>query len=352
MNPSAIYAQWKLDAPVLSLCVNRKGDWVAATLADGTARLFPASDEAIEPVSVKLHDGISLSLQQDADDHAFLSGGDDGKVLILDPVLGETTLLAEHKNQWIDHVAGSSDGKCRAYNTGKKTHVLDEEGKEKFDPLLAAPSNPGALSFSPNGKRLAISHYNGVSLWWMNAKDTTPTPLAWKGSHLDIIWSPDGKALLTGMQDCALHGWQLADNKEMRMEGYASKIRSMGFTARSKFLATSGAEQVICWPFSGGGPWGKPPLTLGGTDGRLVTHIAPHPKDDMVAAGYSDGMIVLAPLDGRMEIMINTPSAAPSSAINGLVWNAAGDALFAASESGTILLFTIASVRKALVQAN
>ena len=82
-----------------------------------------------------------------------------------------------------------------------------------------------------------------------------------------------------------------------------------------------------------------------------MTQVAPHPKDEMVAAGYQDGMIVLAPLDGRMEIMINPPSGAPPSRITGLVWNAEGDALFAAMESGTLMLFTIDSVRKALTHA-
>jgi WD40 repeat protein len=349
---SAIYREWKFDAPVAALNINRNGDWVAAALGDGTARVFPADDTADTPKSVKLHDGVSLSLQPDADAHAFLSGGDDGKVLILDPVLGETNLLVEHKNQWIDHVAGSADGKFRAYNTGKKIHVLDEEGKEKFAELPAVSSNPGGIAFSPNGKRLAVSHYNGVSLWWMNAKEKNPTVLEWKGSHLGIVWSPDGQSLLTSMQEGALHGWQLADAKEMRMEGYASKVRSMNFTPRGKYLATSGADQIICWPFSGGGPWGKPPLVLGGAENRLVTQVASHPKDDMVAAGYSDGMIVLAPLDGRMEVMINPPLAAAGAAIMGLVWNAAGDALFAAVESGAVLLFTIDSVRKALVHTN
>lgn len=350
-NP-AIYRQWDIDVPVLSLCINRNGDWVAAAMADGTARLFPASDEAIDPKIIKMHDGVSLSLQPDADEHAFLSGGDDGKVLILDPLTDATTLLAEHKNQWIDHVASAIDGGTRAYNTGKKIHVLNEEGSEKFGEPLSAPATPGALAFSPNGKRLAVSHYNGVSLWWMNAKETKPAFLEWKGSHLDLIWSPDGKALLTSMQDNALHGWQLADNKEMRMQGYSAKVKSMDFTPRGKYLATSGADQVICWPFSGGGPWGKPPLTLGGSENRLVTQVASHPKDEMVAAGYSDGMIVLAPLDGRMEIMIRQPLATPQSAINGLVWNAEGDALFASTESGTIILFTIKSVRNALVHTS
>ncbi|MFA5040252.1 MAG: WD40 repeat domain-containing protein [Bdellovibrionales bacterium] len=345
---SAAYNQWNFNLPVLSLCVNRNGDFVAATLGDGTARVLPASDEAVTPKVVAMHDGISLSLQPDADDHAFLSGGDDGKVLILDPVLGETNVIAEVKNTWIDHVAASVDGKYRAFNAGKNIHVLNEEGQEVFDPGLSVSGTPGAVSFSPNGKRLAVSHYNGVTLWWVGAKKPEAETLEWKGAHLGLVWTPDGQTLLSGMQEGALHGWQLADKKEMRMEGYASKIRSMGFTARGKYLATSGAEQVICWPFSGGGPWGKQPLMLGGAEGRLVSCVAPHPKDEMVAAGYNDGMIILAPLDGRMEVMINPPEGSP---INGLVWNATGDALFASSESGRVLLFTIGSVKSALVHA-
>ncbi len=346
---SAVFNQWKFEASVLSLCVNRNSEWVGIALADGTVQLLPASDEAAKVKSVKVHEGISLCMVPDADDHAFLSGGDDGKVVIIDPNLGETNVLAEHKGKWIDHVASSADGKFRAYNAGKQIHVLDEEGKEKFDPLLLVPSSPGAVAISPNSKRLAVSHYNGVSLWWLNSKSAEAETLEWKGSHLGLIWSPDSQSILTSMQDNALHGWKLSDgNKEMQMQGYASKVKSMAFTARGKFLATSGAEQVVCWPFSGGGPWGKPPLLLGGAEGRLVTAVAPHPDEDMVAAGYSDGMIILGPLDGRMEIMINPPSGA---AINALAWNAGGDALFAATESGTVLLFTALSVRDALVHS-
>jgi len=349
---SAIFHSWNFDVPVVSLCVNRNGDWVIAALGDGTARLFPANETTEVPREIKLHDGVSLCLRADADAHAFLSGGDDGKVIIIDPVQGDTTLLAEHKGQWIDHVASSSDGAYRAYNMGKKITVLDEEGQNKFSVPLTTQSNPGDIVFSPNSKRLAVSHYNGLSLWWLNAKETAPTILEWKGSHLNVIWTPDSKSVLTSMQDCALHGWQLSDQKEMRMQGYAAKVHSLSFTPRGKYLATSGADQIICWPFSGGGPWDKPPLTLGASDNRLVTQVAPHAKDDMVAAGYNDGMIVLAPLDGRMEIMIAPPNQTQKAGINGLVWSKEGDALFASTESGTVLLFTIESVRKALVQTH
>lgn len=346
-QPSAIAREWDFKAPIHALALNRNGDWVAAALGDGSMRLLPAKASAEKARELDVHKGVSLSLQPDADEQGFISGGDDGCVYLIDPVMAVPTLLVEHKNKWIDHVAGSVEG-MRAYSVGKQVHMLDPEGSA-HGAALTHPSSIGGLAFSPNGKRLAASHYDGVSLWWVNAKEQTPTKLVWKGSHLGLIWHPDSKILLTSLQDSTLHGWRLSDMAEMQMQGYATKVHSMGFTPKGKYLATSGASEVICWPFFGGGPWGKNPTTLGsGGEGRVVTRVAAHPKDDMVAAGFDDGMIVLGPLDGRMEMMINTPVAPRRSAVTGLVWNAAGDCLFAALENGYVMLFTIESVRKSL----
>lgn len=348
-SPSAIAHQWDLAAPVSAFCVNRRGDWVAAALGDGTMAMLPAREGDDAPQRVGVHEGIALSLVADADGVGFLSGGDDGKVCLLEPDAKAPTLLAEHKGKWIDHVAADDVGNRRAYAYGKMVQMLDEDGQSLGAPLEHG-GGIGGLAFSPNGKRLAASHYNGVSLWWTNAKEQKPVKLEWKGAHAETIWHPDGKILLTSMQENALHGWRLADMAEMRMQGYQGKIHALGWTPKAKYLATSGAGQVICWPFFGGGPWGKAPLALGPDREALVAAVAPHPKDEMLAAGYADGMIIMAPLDGRSELIIHPPAATQGASVIGLVWNAVGDGLFAALENGTILLFTIESVSKLIRQ--
>jgi WD40 repeat protein len=349
-SKDAVLRQWNFNLPIAALVVNRNGDWVAAAMADGSMRLLPAHAAAERPKEMNVHKGVSLALQPDSDAHAFLSGGDDGRVFIIDPKIDAPTLLAEHKNSWIDHVTGSNEGEWRAYAIGKKVYLIDGEGDEKLGPAIL-PSSAGGLAFSPNGKRLAASHYNGVSLFWTKAKASEPVMLGWKGSHLGLTWQPDGKILLTSLQENALHGWRLSDNNEMRLQGYAAKIHSVSWTQKGKYLATSGAPQIICWPFFSGGPWGKSPLVLGGHDARLITRVAAHPKDELVAGGYADGMIILAPLDGRMEIMIHAPQAEKGAGVTGLVWNGAGDCLFASLENGCLLLFTIESVAKAVAHA-
>ena len=62
------------------------------------------------------------------------------------------------------------------------------------------------------------------------------------------------------MQEPTLHGWRLADAKHMRMSGYSARVRSLSWTADGDFLATSGSEQLILWPFDGkDGPMGRQP---------------------------------------------------------------------------------------------
>lgn len=346
---SALARQWTLDSPILGLTHNRRGDWAAASLGNGAIVVLAADDAGEDPKPVQAHNGVSLSLVPDADDHAFLSGGDDGRVLIIDPAIAAATEIACEKGKWIDAVAANVEGQ-RAYASGKMIQRLDAEG-QPFGARLTLPASVGGLAYSPNGKRLAASHYNGVSLFWAQAEADQAEALVWQGSHLDLAFTPDGKILLTSLQDNALHGWRLDskskdEGNEMQMQGYQAKVRSMGFTAGGAYLATGGASQIVCWPFTDGGPWGKQPLVLGGVDGAIVSHVAPHPRDPMLAAGFDDGRIIFAPLDGRMEIMVHPPIAPQGAGITGLGWNAEGDTLIATSENGWIGLFTLASVTR------
>src|SRR5262249_44737559 len=158
----------------------------------------------------------------------------------------------------IDRVAAGPDGAI-AWAVGRTAYITTAKREEKWTEV---PSSVGGLAFAPRGFRLAVAHYNGVTLWFPNAS-AAPERLEWKGSHLDVPFSPDGKFLVTAMQEPALHGWRLADRKEVRMSGYTAKVRSLAWTSGGKWLATAGSEQLILWPFQGkDGPLGKAPKMI------------------------------------------------------------------------------------------
>jgi WD40 repeat protein len=115
------------------------------------------------------------------------------------------------------------------------------------------------------------------------------------------------------------------------MTGYPGRVRSMSWSAGGKALATSGADTVILWPFaSKDGPMGKEPAMLAPLQAR-VSMVACHPKQDIFAAGYSDGTVLMVRLTDGAEILVRKPGAVPVAA---LAWNAKGTLLAFAAEDG------------------
>jgi WD40 repeat protein len=273
---------------------------------------------------VAVHGGGILCVASDGE--RIVMGGDDGKVVSLDAKGVATTLATDPKRRWIDNVALHPDGAV-AWSAGKTAFVRSVKGEEKS---FEVPSTVGGLAFAPKGMRLAIAHYNGVTLWFPNMAGSAQV-LEWAGSHLGVVFSPDNRFLVTTMHEPALHGWRLADNRHMRMTGYPGRVRSLSWSAGGKALATSGADTVIMWPFaSKDGPMGKEPAMLAPLQAR-VTAVACHPKNDILAAGYSNGVVLMVRLDDGAEILVRKDGGEPVSA---LAWNAKGTMLAFAAEDG------------------
>ncbi|HEV7407342.1 MAG TPA: WD40 repeat domain-containing protein [Bradyrhizobium sp.] len=273
---------------------------------------------------VAVHSGGILCVASDGG--RIVMGGDDGKIVECTPEFGVTALATDPKRRWIDNVAIHADGAV-AWSAGKTAVVQSLKGDEKS---FEVPSTVGGLAFAPKGMRLAIAHYNGVTLWFPNMAGSAQF-LEWAGSHLGVVFSPDNKFLVTTMHEPALHGWRLADNRHMRMTGYPGRVRSMSWSAGGKSLATSGADTVILWPFaSKDGPMGKEPAMLAPLQAR-VTQVACHPKQDIFAAGYSDGTILMVRINDGAEILVRRNGGEPVSA---LAWNAKGTMLAFAAEDG------------------
>jgi hypothetical protein len=300
----------------------------------GDSAVFVLGEEALlmaragEHRRVAIHGGAVLAAASDGG--RVVTGGDDGKVVATDAAGASTVLATDARHRWIDHVAIGPDGAV-AWSAGKQAFVRAAKGVGKRgERLFEAPSTVGALAFAPKGFRLAVAHYNGATLWFPNAA-AEPETLDWRGSHLAATFSPDGRFLISSMQEPALHGWRLSDRKDMRMQGYAARVRSLAWTADGKWLASSGATQLILWPFQGkDGPMGKAPQMLAPSDTQ-VEIVACHPTQGVVAVGYADGLILLVRLPDGAEVLARKPAAAP---VTGLCWNHDGRLLAFGTEDG------------------
>ena len=319
----------ELDAFVVAAGFARGGE-AAFALGDGTVRVAAPSGGWL---STELHDGAVLAMATAG--AGWVTGGDDGRLRRLSPD-GTVAEVAAFGSKWVEQVAAWGDG-LLACAVGRAVHVFGA-GDAKLKELPHASTVSG-IAFDAKGKRVAASHYGGCTLWFVGAKVDSPRTLEWKGSHTGITLHPGGEAVVTAMQESALHGWRLADGQHMRMSGYPSKTAAMSFSRTGKWLATSGAESIVMWPFFGGGPMGKAPTELAGGDGVLCTQVAFHPREEMVAAGFSDGLVVLADVPTARVLQVAAPGHGPVSA---LAWSGDGARLAFGTETGFAALVDLA----------
>jgi WD40 repeat protein len=325
-DTSSVAARTRPVAPGSAVIAVHFLEQTAAFVLAEEALLLVSPDGGERRVSV--HAGGILSSASDG--KYIVTGGDDGAIVVTSAHGVADTVGRDAKRRWIDHVAWGPHGAI-AWSAGKTAYVQTAKGGTKSDvKSLDVPSSVGGLTFAPKGLRLAIAHYNGATLWFPNAA-APPEVLEWKGSHLGATISPDGRFLITTMQEPTLHGWRLVDRKHMRMAGYATKVRSLDWSAGGRWLATGGSEQLILWPFqSKDGPMGKAPRMLAPTSSRVAV-VACHPSQDVVAVGHEDGLVLLVRIEDGAEIIARRPGAAPVSA---LAWTAKGAMLAFGTEDG------------------
>lgn len=293
--------------------------------ASGAIHRLEGGDKVTEA-----HQGL-LACIRDPYSDSLISGGEDGKVLRI-AADGTVTTLAEAPRKWISQLAAGPQGAI-AYAYGKSTIVRLADGTTREFPEERTVEG---IAFAPKGMRIAAARYNGVSLHWVGTS-APAVDLEWKGAHTGVTFSPDGAFLVTSMQENALHGWKLdtkqsPDTRHMRMTGYPSKVKSLSWSAKGKWLASSGAPAAIVWPFQGkDGPMGKSPLELGTRANIMATSVKFHPAEDILAIGFIDGMILAVRIADGKEALLRRPG---KGAITGMSWNKSGKQLAFASETG------------------
>ena len=296
---------YSFDAYVTAAVFDRAGT-AAFALGDGAIAFETGETQ-------NAHNGVVLSAALHPSGVGLLTGGDDGRVVWTKK---EACLeLAKIPGRWIDAVAASPESRLIAFSAGKDLHVRDSADPD-FSRIFQHDKSVADIAFDPKGRRLAVATYGGAWLWYAKIAEQKPQLLKWAGSHVGLAWSPDGKFLMSAMQENQLHGWRVADDKNLKMGGYPGKVKSMAFLAKGLMLATSGANGVVIWPFAGAtGPLGKQAAEIGYDESAMVIRIAATPNSNRVAAGLDDGRVWVCDLTDQKIQPVKADKGEPISAL-------------------------------------
>jgi len=317
--------------------VTGDGKHIIAAFGDGSLSAMPADADPKTMQPADTLDATPIAGAPGVNGRAALIGTDDGRLLLFDPERGVSELAAM-PGAWVEQVASSPESGLIAFSAGRAVHVLDADGGTvaAYDDL---PSTPAGLVFSPDGARLAIAHYGGVTVRTPGKGSDAAQLLDWHGSHTAVSWSPDGRFIVTAMQENEMHCWRMKDAKSLKMSGYPAKIRALDWTPDGAYVAVSGAECVTSWNCEGDGPMGKAPEEFGYVYGGIVSRVAARPRGRAVAGGYNEGTVMISGIEKGDALIARAGDGSPVTA---LAWSLDGNTLVSGSENGAFAVMRLA----------
>jgi len=297
------------------------------------ALLFVAANG--DPQRVVVHGGAILAAASDGE--RIVTGGDDGKVVATKARYGRTATIAADSPSIAGSITWPSHRMVRsAGQPGKDAFVQPPQGRAR----ASSKRRPtvGGLAFAPKRPAACDPRITmGVTLWFPQCGRGHTRAAGVEGlpprRHPS---APTDANLVTAMQEP--NAPRLAPGRRQAhcaCPGYSAKVaRRWAWTAGGKGLATSGAPQLIVWPFHGkDGPDGKkkPHMPGGPPSIRSALWLAIR-KKDVIAAGYDNGLVLLVRTTDGAEVLARpAPDGSPVSA---LAWNAKGTAIAFGTEEG------------------
>jgi WD40 repeat protein len=314
---------------------------------------------------------LTSDLRPLTSDLLLATGGQDGAVKFWDAGAGQHTATARLGGAWVEHLvwrpAASSDpGRQRP-------EVSAQQSSSSISPLGTPPTQPPlpatglrppgagllfaaagrtltalrpdgstahtfkpapkticAVAVEPAGGAIAAAYFGGVCLW--DADDfIVQKEFPYANGIQTLVWSPDGRWLVSGNQDPSVHLWIPAEGIELHMSGYEGKVKVLSFDRTSRWLATSGGRDACIWDCAGAGPEGREPMML--PHDAPVCAVAYQRAGGLLATAAQDGTLQLWSPDRPQPLRatVRMPSAATR-----LAWSPDDRYLAIGSEKGAV----------------
>jgi WD40 repeat protein len=284
------------------------------------------------------------------------TGGQDGAVKFWDAASSQHTATASLGKAWVEHLAWRPVQKksevrdqtpaenaktsglrpltsdlCLAASAGRDFVLLNPDAsvRHAFKP---APKTITALAWQPAGGWVAVAYFGGVCLWDADDFIAQKEFAHANGIHA-LVWSPDGRWLVSGNQDPSVHLWLPGQDQEFHMSGYEGKVKHLAFDHTSRWLATSGGSDACIWDCSGAGPEGRAPLMLP-HDAPVCALAFQHDHGLLATASQDGGLVLWSPERKQpLRATVRMPTTATK-----LAWSPDDQFLAVGAENGSVFV--------------
>lgn len=350
--------RWTLGSAVTAIALDATETTAAFALADGRLALAPVADpdSAVDRYHVAGDTGRATitprrsgtapiivvageaGYRQVAAFGAagFLAGGVAGALDIVAPN-GSTTRLASIEQPLQALVQMNDSRVLVALSQALMTAVPGDAG---IHPLLQSDKVSPPVAVAPDGDWLA---HGGAGLTLRHATDTRRgVDILTALIPLRMTWSPDGRWLAASLAGGGIALLRFENGRVLRtidLPNYPAPVHALSWDSTSRLLATSGAYRIIVWPVEQFETDATEPRSLptGRSGLATVEAVAVHPQRALIAAAYESGMVVVAPIGERDELVVRTPGGDPVTA---MTWSRDGQSLVLGTEAGEASIIT------------
>jgi len=331
-----------LDDYVIDLAWSPDGSLLAAASAAGGVTLYAAATGTVRHALPGHADGANCLAWSPSGD-VLATGGQDGCVRLWDPATGAPIAAAELGRAWVEHLAWTTPAAPGApllfAAAGRKLFALRADGSvahafpDAPKTIAALAVQPPSSVLSSPSSAIAAACFGHVALW-NAATFAAEKEFAYGNAIYALAWSPDRRWLVAGCHDNAVHLWAPAEDLELHMSGYETRLKELSFSHDGKWLATGGGRDACVWDCSGAGPEGREPMMLP-HDARVVAVAFQHAHGLLASGSAEGGFSLWAPArKNPLFAEVKMPSAATKFA-----WRGDDTLLAVGTEKGTLFVF-------------